>query len=101
MPFVGEAARAIVAATAAHWFHRPAFYGEVRRVLVPGGVIAIVEGQMSQKPALRRPTELLEESAARADEFAAAGDHDGAATWRRITDAVVQLANENPAGPVH
>jgi hypothetical protein len=56
---------------------------------------------MSQKPAPRRPTELLEESAARADEFAAAGDHDAAATWRRITDAVVQLANENPAGPVH
>ena len=34
------------------------------------------EGQMSQKPAPRRPTELLEESAARADEFAAAGDHE-------------------------
>jgi ubiquinone/menaquinone biosynthesis C-methylase UbiE len=43
MPFVGEAARAIVAATAAHWFDRPAFYGEARRVLISGGVIAIVE----------------------------------------------------------
>jgi ubiquinone/menaquinone biosynthesis C-methylase UbiE len=43
MPFVGDVARAVVAATAAHWFDRPAFYAEARRVLIPGGVIAIVE----------------------------------------------------------
>jgi ubiquinone/menaquinone biosynthesis C-methylase UbiE len=43
MPLVGDAARAIVAATAAHWFDRPAFYAEAPRVLLPGGVIAIVE----------------------------------------------------------
>jgi ubiquinone/menaquinone biosynthesis C-methylase UbiE len=43
LPFVGDAARAVVAATAAHWFDRPAFYAEARRILVPGGVIAIVE----------------------------------------------------------
>jgi hypothetical protein len=43
----------------------------------------------------------LEESAARADELAAAGDRDGALTWRRITDAVGQLANTTPPGPVH
>jgi hypothetical protein len=43
----------------------------------------------------------LEESAVRADELAADGDHDGAATWRRITDAVVQLANTTPPGQVH
>jgi hypothetical protein len=42
-----------------------------------------------------------EESAARADELAAAGDDDGAMTWRRITDAVLQLANNTPPGPVH
>jgi hypothetical protein len=30
----------------------------------------------------------LEESAARADALAADGDHNGAAVWRRITDAV-------------
>jgi hypothetical protein len=42
-----------------------------------------------------------EESAARADELAAAGDDDGAMTWRRITDAVRQLANNTPPGPVH
>ena len=41
------------------------------------------------------------ESSTRADELAADGDHDGAATWRRITNAVEQLANKTPPGPVH
>jgi len=36
----------------------------------------------------------LEEIAARADELAAAGDREGATTWRRISHAVVQLANQ-------
>jgi hypothetical protein len=43
----------------------------------------------------------LDESATRADELAADGDHGGAVTWRRITDAVGQLANTTPPGPVH
>jgi hypothetical protein len=43
----------------------------------------------------------LEESAARADEFALAGDDDGAAIWRRIIAAVTELANTIPQGPVH
>ena len=43
----------------------------------------------------------LEESAARADELAAIGDHDGAATWRRIMEAVAELANTMPPGPLH
>ena len=38
----------------------------------------------------------VEQNATRADELAAAGDHDGAATWRRITAAVAQLANNTP-----
>ena len=41
------------------------------------------------------------ESATRADNLETEGDHDGAATWRRITDAVEQLANTTPTGPVH
>ena len=43
----------------------------------------------------------LEQSDRRVDELTAAGDHDGADTWRRITAAVVQLANTTPSGPLH
>jgi hypothetical protein len=43
----------------------------------------------------------LEESAARAEELVAQDDHTGAAIWRRITDAVSQLANETPPRPLH
>jgi hypothetical protein len=43
----------------------------------------------------------LEQSGLRADELAAAGDDNGAATWRRIAAAVVQLANNTPPGPLH
>jgi hypothetical protein len=43
----------------------------------------------------------LEESAARAEELAVQEDHNGAAVWRRITDAVLQLANQTPPGPLH
>ena len=43
----------------------------------------------------------LEESASRADELAAQDDYNGEAVWRRITDAVRQLANQTPAGPLH
>jgi hypothetical protein len=53
-------------------------------------------------PMLKRCGEkALEESAMRADELAAAGDDHGVATWRRIADAVAQLANNTPPGPVH
>jgi hypothetical protein len=43
----------------------------------------------------------LEQSATRAEELAADGDHDAADTWRRITGAVEQLANTVPPGPLH
>jgi hypothetical protein len=43
----------------------------------------------------------LEESGTGLDELTAAGDHDGAVTWRRITDAVGQLANTTAPGPAH
>jgi hypothetical protein len=43
----------------------------------------------------------LGESAARADELAAGDDHNGAATWRRITDVVSRLANLTPHGALH
>jgi hypothetical protein len=41
------------------------------------------------------------ECATRTDELAAVGDQDGVAVWRRITDAVAQLANTTPPRPVH
>jgi ubiquinone/menaquinone biosynthesis C-methylase UbiE len=43
LPIEDGTARAILAATAAHWFPRPAFYREARRALCPGGLLAIVE----------------------------------------------------------
>jgi hypothetical protein len=43
----------------------------------------------------------LEESAARADELASEGDHNGEATWRRIIAAVIELSNLMPPGPLH
>ena len=49
----------------------------------------------------RYGTKALEESAARAEELAAQDDYNGAAVWRRIVDAVGQLANDTPPGPVH
>ena len=39
--------------------------------------------------------------AARANELVLAGDDDGAATWRRIMAAVIQLASKTAPGPVH
>ena len=41
------------------------------------------------------------QSARRADELAAERDNEGAAVWRLITEAVAQLANTTPSGPVH
>lgn len=43
LPLNDGAARAVVAGAAAHWFDRPAFYAEAARVLVPGGVLAILD----------------------------------------------------------
>ena len=45
--------------------------------------------------------EALKECAARADEFVAAGDDNGALVWRRITTAVAELVNTAPPGMVH
>ena len=43
----------------------------------------------------------LEESSTRIDQLTAAGDHEGADTWRRNSAAIVQLANNTPPGPPH
>jgi hypothetical protein len=41
------------------------------------------------------------ESARRAEELAEAGDWAGEAVWRRIIDAIGQLENTTPTGPLH
>ena len=41
------------------------------------------------------------ESAKRADELAATGDHAGAAVLRRVIDAIMQLANRTSPGQIH
>jgi ubiquinone/menaquinone biosynthesis C-methylase UbiE len=43
LPLRAGTVRAVVAATAAHWFDRPAFCKEARRSLMPSGLLAIVE----------------------------------------------------------
>jgi hypothetical protein len=43
----------------------------------------------------------IEESAEGADELAAQDDYNGEAIWRRITYAVIPLANTSPPGPLH
>ena len=41
------------------------------------------------------------ESALRAEKLAEAGNHNGAAVWRRIINAIGQLENTTPSGPLH
>jgi len=41
------------------------------------------------------------ESAIRAEELPEAGDRSGGAIWRRIIDAIGQLVNTTPPGPLH
>jgi SAM-dependent methyltransferase len=43
LPLANGSVRAVVAATAAHWFDRPLFYREAHRSLMPSGLMAIVE----------------------------------------------------------
>jgi hypothetical protein len=45
--------------------------------------------------------EAMVESAKRADNLTADGDAVGAAIWHRVIDAIGQLTNTTPPGPVH
>jgi hypothetical protein len=67
-----------------------------------GGVIPEIDIWRAAQLMLKRyGDQALKESAARATELTLAGDDDGAATWRSIMEAVTQLANTTPPGPVH
>jgi len=53
LPLPDRSAKLITAAQAAHWFDLPAFYGEVRRVVVPRGVLALISyGVLTLEPEL-------------------------------------------------
>jgi SAM-dependent methyltransferase len=53
LPLDDASASLITAAQAAHWFDLPAFYGEVRRIAVPGAILALVSyGVLKLDPAL-------------------------------------------------
>lgn len=53
LPLPDAGASLISAAQAAHWFDLTAFYGEVRRVAVPGAVVALISyGVLNLEPAL-------------------------------------------------
>ncbi len=42
LPIASGSANLITAAQAAHWFDRPRFYAEVRRIAAPGAVLALI-----------------------------------------------------------
>jgi len=71
----------------------------------PAGAFAMIpeiDIWRAASPMLKRyGGKALEKSAAHADQLFAEQDHNGAAVWRRIIDAVSQLANTTPPGPVH
>lgn len=53
LPLPDASASLVTAAQAAHWFDLPAFYREVRRIAVPGAVVALVSyGVLALEPAL-------------------------------------------------
>lgn len=53
LPLADRSVGLMTAAQAAHWFDLPAFYREVRRVAVPGAVIALISyGVLRLEPAL-------------------------------------------------
>jgi len=51
LPVADGSASLVSAAQAAHWFDLPAFYGEVRRIGVPGAVVALVSYGVPVLPA--------------------------------------------------
>lgn len=53
LPLADGSSSMITAAQAAHWFNLPAFYKEVRRTVVPGGVVALISyGVLKLEPLL-------------------------------------------------
>jgi hypothetical protein len=77
-----------------------AFYDRMRAVADPSGRQQRgLTGGQARTMTKRSPA--VHFGFTRAHELAADGDHDGAATWRRITNAVGQLADNTRPGPAH
>jgi len=104
-PFPDAGCVAITAATAAHWFDRPLFYAEAQRVLVPGGVLAIVEYMRNTagSPAtaalenyLRRFEQKAYDRPDYASEFAALDGFGSPAAWTDSTE--LQLTPDDFVG---
>lgn len=53
MKLPGGFAGLIVACTAFHWFDMPRFYAEARRVLAPGGVLAVIRNRRRPLPVIQ------------------------------------------------
>ncbi|WP_172803633.1 class I SAM-dependent methyltransferase [Bradyrhizobium embrapense] len=62
LPFPERYVSAVAAATAAHRFDRPAFYNEAARILLPGGILALVHNRhrYSDSPALSEYHDFVE-----------------------------------------
>jgi ubiquinone/menaquinone biosynthesis C-methylase UbiE len=98
LPFPDGSLALVTAATAAHWFDRPLFYGEAFRCLREGGYLAIVQNvrRWSDSPFLTAYEELHEATVPgyRRDTFPAGGGRYAA------IDAAGELRGHLPASDV-
>jgi len=88
LPFPEAGVRAVVSATAAHWFDRPGHYAEAARVLATGGILAVVQ---YVRDAERSP------AAAAIEDFLA--ENGGERVYAR-PDYKAELETLDPFGPV-
>lgn len=60
----------VVACTAFHWFDAPGFYTEAKRVLAPGGVLAVIRNRRKPLPVLQAFDRYIEEHSAETNDLA-------------------------------
>ncbi len=85
IPVADGAAGAVVAAQSFHWFDAAAALDEIARILVPGGVLAVVWNVRDQSvPWVAAYTEIT-------DEFAGDTPRYATLAWRRAIDADIRF----------